>query len=68
MTVKRETRDIFRYAAPFATWIALQTILPAAAWAYAARTVATALVGIYCWRFATGEAHVVTVEEGVPIL
>ena len=51
MAVKRETREIFRYAAPFATWIALQTALPAAAWAYAVRSAATALVGIFClWR------------------
>ena len=51
MAVKRETRDIFRYAAPFATWIALQTALPATAWAYAARTAATALVGVFClWQ------------------
>ncbi len=48
MAVKRETREIFRYAAPFATWIALQTALPATAWAYAARTAATALVGVWC--------------------
>ena len=48
MAVKRETRDIFRYVAPFAAWIALQTALPATAWAYAARTVVTALVGAYC--------------------
>ena len=51
MAVKRETRDIFRHAAPFATWIALQAVLPATAWAYAVRTVVTALVGIWClWR------------------
>ena len=51
MAVKRETREIFRYAAPFATWILLQTALPATAWAYAARTVVTALVGIGClWQ------------------
>ena len=48
MAVKRETREIFRYAAPFATWIALQTALPATAGAYAVRTVATALVGVWC--------------------
>ena len=48
MTVKRETREIFRYAAPFATWIVLQTFLPATAWAYAVRTVLTALVGVWC--------------------
>ena len=51
MTVKRETRDIFLYAAPFATWIGLQMLLPAAAWAYAVRTAATALVGVWClWK------------------
>ena len=51
MAVKRETRDIFRYAAPFATWIVLQTALSATAWAYSVRTVVTALVGIWClWR------------------
>ena len=27
MAVKRETREIFRYAAPFATWIGLQAVL-----------------------------------------
>ena len=48
MAVKRETREIFRYAAPFATWIALQMVLPATAGAYAVRTVATALVGVWC--------------------
>ena len=51
MAVKRETREIFRYAAPFAAWIALQTALPATAWAYSVRTVVTALVGVWClWR------------------
>ncbi len=59
MTVKQETREIFRYAAPFATWIVLQTVLPATAWAYAVRTAVTAIVGVYCWRFATGETPVV---------
>ena len=49
-TVKRETRDIFRYTAPFATWIALQTALPATAWAYAVRTAATVAVGLWCLR------------------
>ena len=48
VTVKRETREIFRYAVPFATWIVLQTALPATAWAYAVRTAATALVGVWC--------------------
>ena len=61
MAVKRETRNIFLYAAPFATWIVLQTFLPATAWAYAARTALTALVGACCWRFATGETPVVPV-------
>ena len=51
MAVKRETRDIFLYAAPFATWIGLQTVLPVTAWAYAVRTAATALVGVWClWK------------------
>ena len=50
VTVKRETREIFRYAAPFAAWIALQTALPATAWAYAARALATAAVGLWCLR------------------
>ena len=64
MAVKRETREIFRYAAPFATWIALQTALPAAAWAYAVRSAATALVGIFClWRGGTRSCATVT-ESG----
>ena len=46
--MKRETREIFRYAAPFAAWIGLQTALPATAGAYAARSLATALVGVFC--------------------
>ena len=37
----RETKNIAAYAAPFAVWIALQTLLPATAWAYAARSLAT---------------------------
>ncbi len=48
MAVKRETRNIFLYAAPFATWIGLQMVLPVTAWAYAVRTAATALVGVWC--------------------
>ena len=36
---------------PFATWIGLQTILPATAGAYAARTAATAVVGLVCLAF-----------------
>jgi hypothetical protein len=79
VAVKRETRDIFRYVAPFATWIALQTALPATAWAYAVRTVATALVGVWClWgcrqrarrplsQCATGETPVVPVAVGLLI-
>ena len=61
MAVKRETKEIFRYAVPFATWIVLQTALSATAWAYAVRTALTALVGVCCWRFATGETPVVPV-------
>ena len=34
----------FWLIAPFATWIALMTVLPATTWAYAVRTVAVALV------------------------
>lgn len=41
-----ETKNICRCVAPFATWIGLQTLLPATAWAYAARTAATALVAL----------------------
>ena len=63
MAVKRETRNIFLYAAPFATWIVLQTLLPATAWAYAVRSVATVFVGVFCWRFATGETPVVPVPS-----
>ena len=61
MIVKRETREIFRYAAPFATWLVLQTLLPATALAYAIRSAATAFVGVCCWRFATGGTPVVPV-------
>ena len=51
MAVKRETRNIFLYAAPFATWIGLQMVLPVTAWAYAVRAAATALVGLWClWK------------------
>jgi len=57
VAVKRETRDIFLYAAPFATWIGLQMVLPATAWAYAARTAATALVGVGClWKSRSGKS------------
>ncbi len=41
-------RNILLAVTPFATWIAMQSLLPATAWAYAARTVATAIVGIVC--------------------
>lgn len=37
----RENLNILAAVAPFATWIALQTLLPATAGAYAVRTVAT---------------------------
>ena len=37
----RESQNILAAVAPFATWIALQTLLPATAGAYAARTAAT---------------------------
>ena len=50
MRVTRETRNILAYVAPFATWIGLQTFLPATAWAYAARTAATLAVLLACWR------------------
>ncbi len=71
--MKRETRDIFLYVAPFATWIALKTILPATAWVYAAHTVATVLVGVYClWQgrarscaTATGETPVAGSDKSV---
>ena len=43
-------RDILRYVAPFATWIALQSTLPTTAWAYAVRAAATAVVGIVCLK------------------
>ena len=40
----RETRNLLAFVAPFATWIVLQTLLPATAGAYAVRGAATALV------------------------
>ncbi len=40
----RETKNILRYCAPFATWIGLQTVLPATAAMYALRSVATLAV------------------------
>ena len=43
-------RDILRSVAPFATWIVLQSVLPATAWAYAVRTAATATVGLICLK------------------
>ena len=43
-------RDILRCVAPFATWIALQSVLPATAWAYAVRAAATATVGLICLK------------------
>ncbi|MGN0851900.1 MAG: CAAX prenyl protease-related protein [Kiritimatiellia bacterium] len=41
-----EQKNALVFAAPFATWIALQMLLPATAAAYALRTGATALVGL----------------------
>ena len=50
MRVTRETRNILAYVAPFATWIGLQTFLPATAGAYAVRTAATLAVLVALWR------------------
>ena len=44
-------KNIWTAVLPFATWIGLQTILPATAGAYAARTAATAVVGFLCLAF-----------------
>ena len=66
MAVKRETRDIFLYAAPFVTWILFQTVLPATAGAYAVRTVATALVGVWCWHLAAGGSRSRAPATGEP--
>ena len=41
-------KNILAAVLPFFTWIGLQTILPTTAGAYAARTVATAAVGLAC--------------------
>jgi len=41
-------KNILITVLPFATWIGLQTILPTTAGAYAARTAATAVVGLIC--------------------
>ena len=38
----RETQNVLAFAAPFAAWIGLQTVLPATAWAYAVRAAAAA--------------------------
>lgn len=46
--VDRTRTETFAFTAPFATWIALQMLLPATAPSYAARTLATALVGLAC--------------------
>ena len=45
-------KNILIAVLPFATWIGLQTILPATAGAYAARTAATAAVGLICLALA----------------
>ena len=44
-------KNILTALLPFATWIGLQTILPATAGAYAVRTAATAAVGLVCLAF-----------------
>ena len=44
-------KNIWTAVLPFATWIGLQTILPATAGADAARTAATAVVGLICLAF-----------------
>lgn len=41
MRVTLENKQILAAVAPFATWIALQTLLPTTAWAYALRSCAT---------------------------
>ncbi len=46
----RETREAVAYVAPFAVWIVLQMLLPATALSYAARTIATAAVGVACLK------------------
>ena len=46
----RETRNILAYVAPFATWIGLQTFLPATAGAYAVRAAAALVVLAALWR------------------
>ena len=51
--VTRETRNILAYAAPFATWIALQTVLPATALAYALRSLAALAAFIPFLRLGT---------------
>ena len=40
----------FGLIAPFATWIALMTVLPATTWAYAVRTAVTAVLLAAGWR------------------
>ena len=50
MRVTRENRNILAYVAPFATWIGLQTFLPATAGAYAVRSAATFAVLLAFWR------------------
>ena len=46
----RETRNILAYVAPFATWIGLQSFLPATAGAYALRAAAALAVLLAFWR------------------
>ena len=58
----REAKAILIYTAPFATWIGLQTILPATAWSYALRSAATAAVGLFCWLRGPGVCLKVTLR------
>lgn len=52
--MQRDTRDAILYSAPFATWIALQLLLPATAWSYALRAGATAAAALACMVAARG--------------
>ena len=54
-SAKREAREDFVWrniaaVAPFAVWLAMMSLLPEKAWAYAARTAATAVAAIALWR------------------
>jgi CAAX prenyl protease-like protein len=43
-------KNILYAIAPFAAWILMQTLLPATAWAYAARSAATAIIATLAFR------------------